>query len=78
MSTADLPRPGQGSRPGLRNPPRSAFRARNAESLFRRALREVDGVLGYAGVRAGIWVLEIGAGWGAPAVRVARSRAGAR
>ncbi|MBB5804348.1 hypothetical protein F4560_004116 [Saccharothrix ecbatanensis] len=41
MSTVDLPRPGQGSWPGLRKPPRSAFRARIAESLFRRAVRSL-------------------------------------
>jgi cyclopropane-fatty-acyl-phospholipid synthase len=39
MSTVDLPRPAQGVWPGLLDPPRSAPRARIAESLFRRAVR---------------------------------------
>jgi cyclopropane-fatty-acyl-phospholipid synthase len=35
-------------------------------------LRKIDGVLDYAGVRAGSRVLEIGTGWGALAIRAAR------
>jgi cyclopropane-fatty-acyl-phospholipid synthase len=35
-------------------------------------LRKIDGVLDYAGVRAGSRVLEIGTGWGALAVRTAQ------
>jgi cyclopropane-fatty-acyl-phospholipid synthase len=35
-------------------------------------LRKIDGVLDYAGVRAGSRVLEIGTGWGALAVRAAQ------
>ncbi len=39
MSTIDLPRPNQGIWPGLTTPPRSPWRARIAEALFRRAVR---------------------------------------
>ena len=35
-------------------------------------LRKIDGILDYAGVRAGSRVLEIGTGWGALAIRAAR------
>ncbi|WP_433262408.1 class I SAM-dependent methyltransferase [Actinosynnema sp. CS-041913] len=41
-------------------------------SLHEAQLRKIDGVLDYAGVRAGSKVLEIGTGWGALAVRAAR------
>ncbi|KOV81651.1 cyclopropane-fatty-acyl-phospholipid synthase family protein [Nocardia sp. NRRL S-836] len=40
--------------------------------LHTAQLRKIDGVLDYAGVRAGARVLEIGTGWGALAIRAAR------
>ncbi|MEU7479556.1 cyclopropane-fatty-acyl-phospholipid synthase family protein [Lentzea sp. NPDC042327] len=40
--------------------------------LHAAQLRKIDGVLDYAGVRAGSRVLEIGTGWGALAIRAAR------
>ncbi|MFS8100742.1 cyclopropane-fatty-acyl-phospholipid synthase family protein [Lentzea alba] len=44
----------------------------NREVDLRTAqLRKIDGVLDYAGVRAGTRVLEIGTGWGALAIRAA-------
>ncbi|CAL9404472.1 Tuberculostearic acid methyltransferase UfaA1 [Actinosynnema sp. ALI-1.44] len=39
MSTIDVPRPNQGVWPGLHTPPRSPWRARLAEALFRDAVR---------------------------------------
>jgi cyclopropane-fatty-acyl-phospholipid synthase len=43
-----------------------------ATSLEEAQLRKIDGVLDYAGVRAGTRLLEIGTGWGALAVRAAQ------
>jgi cyclopropane-fatty-acyl-phospholipid synthase len=40
--------------------------------LHTAQLRKIDGVLDYAGVRAGSRVLEIGTGWGALAIRAAQ------
>jgi len=46
------------------------FENRNVD-LRTAQLRKIDGVLDYAGVRAGSRVLEIGTGWGALAIRAA-------
>jgi len=43
-----------------------------ATRLQEAQLRKIDGVLDYAGVRAGTRLLEIGTGWGALAVRAAQ------
>lgn len=67
MSTVDLPRPGQGVWPGLRTPPRSVWRARIAEALFRRAVRTLPiRVLLPGGLRLGA------GGPGAPVMRLHR------
>jgi cyclopropane-fatty-acyl-phospholipid synthase len=42
------------------------------DDLCAAQLRKIDGILDYAGVRAGSRVLEIGTGWGALAIRAAR------
>jgi len=43
-----------------------------ATGLEEAQLRKIDGVLDYAGVRAGTRLLEIGTGWGALAIRAAQ------
>jgi len=43
-----------------------------ASRLEEAQLRKIDGVLDYAGVRAGTRLLEIGTGWGALAIRAAQ------
>ena len=43
-----------------------------ATRLEEAQLRKIDGVLDYAGVRAGTGLLEIGTGWGALAIRAAQ------
>jgi cyclopropane-fatty-acyl-phospholipid synthase len=43
-----------------------------ARDLEGAQLRKIDGILGYAAVRAGTRVLEIGTGWGALAIRAAQ------
>ncbi|MCT2584217.1 SAM-dependent methyltransferase [Actinophytocola gossypii] len=45
---------------------------RPGDDLHAAQLRKIDGILDYAGVRAGSRVLEIGTGWGALAIRAAR------
>ncbi|GAB1509414.1 class I SAM-dependent methyltransferase [Actinophytocola sp. KF-1] len=42
------------------------------DDLHAAQLRKIDGILDYAGVRAGSRVLEIGTGWGALAIRAAQ------
>ncbi|PRX46007.1 cyclopropane-fatty-acyl-phospholipid synthase [Prauserella shujinwangii] len=42
MTTSSVDRPGTDAWPGLKTPPRSVFRARIAEALFRRAVRALD------------------------------------
>jgi cyclopropane-fatty-acyl-phospholipid synthase len=42
------------------------------DDLHSAQLRKIDGILDYAGVRAGSRVLEIGTGWGALAIRAAQ------
>jgi len=42
------------------------------DDLHTAQLRKIDGILDYAGVRAGSRVLEIGTGWGALAIRAAQ------
>ncbi len=46
--------------------------AARGETLTAAQHRKVDGILDYAGVRAGSRVLEIGTGWGEAAIRVAQ------
>lgn len=50
----------------------SALFAPGDTDLHKGQLRKIDGVLDYAGVRAGSHVLEIGTGWGALAIHAAR------
>ena len=49
-----------------------------ATRLQEAQLRKIDGVLDYAGVRAGTRLLEIGTGWGALAIRAAQRGARVR
>jgi cyclopropane-fatty-acyl-phospholipid synthase len=49
-----------------------------ATRLEEAQLRKIDGVLDYAGVRAGTRLLEIGTGWGALAIRAAQRGAQVR
>jgi len=46
--------------------------AATATKLEEAQLRKIDGVLDYAGVKAGTHLLEIGTGWGALAIRAAQ------
>lgn len=50
----------------------AAWFAHPGQSLRDAQLHKVDGILDYAGVRAGSDVLEIGTGWGALAIRAAQ------
>jgi cyclopropane-fatty-acyl-phospholipid synthase len=51
---------------------RPATGAATTTTLEEAQLRKIDGVLDYAGVRAGTRLLEIGTGWGALAIRAAQ------
>ncbi|SDI76002.1 cyclopropane-fatty-acyl-phospholipid synthase [Actinokineospora alba] len=50
----------------------SALFAPGDTDLHKGQVRKIDGMLDYAGVRAGSHVLEIGTGWGALAIQAAR------
>ncbi|XVS62238.1 class I SAM-dependent methyltransferase [Actinosynnema sp. CA-299493] len=50
----------------------AAWFAPGSDDLHAAQLRKIDGVLDYAGVRAGTRLLEIGTGWGSLAIRAAR------
>jgi cyclopropane-fatty-acyl-phospholipid synthase len=69
-STADVPRPDENHWPGLETPPHSPFRAKIAESLFRRAVRTLDvRVLLPGGEKLGT------GGSGSPEMRIIRPEA---